>query len=76
MLKTVEGQYKNGKVVLVEKPKGVREARVIVTFLDGKNRVRLDRRGIGKEQAASLRHRLKACAEDWSRPEMDAYDEV
>ena len=26
------------------------------------------------DQAADLRHRLTAFAEDWQRPEMDAYD--
>jgi hypothetical protein len=33
MLTTVEGIYKNGSVELAEKPEGVREARVLVTFL-------------------------------------------
>ena len=32
-------------------------------------------RGIGKTQAADLRRRLSTFAEDWSRPEMDIYDE-
>lgn len=32
-LLTVEGTYKDGKISLVEPPAGVREARVIVTFL-------------------------------------------
>ena len=27
-------------------------------------------------QAADLRHRLAAFAEDWDRPEMDIYDEL
>ena len=76
MLKTIEGKYKDGKVVLAEKPLGVQEARVIVTFLDAGKRIRLDKRGVGRAQAASLRSRLKACAEDWNRPEMDIYDEV
>jgi hypothetical protein len=30
--------------------------------------------GIDKEQAADLRWRLRAFAEDWQRPEMDVYD--
>ncbi|HKH48428.1 MAG TPA: hypothetical protein VKM72_27515 [Thermoanaerobaculia bacterium] len=33
MLKTVEGIYKDGEVVLLERPEDLREARVIVTFL-------------------------------------------
>jgi hypothetical protein len=32
-LLTVEGTYKDGKVSLLDPPAGVREARVIVTFL-------------------------------------------
>jgi hypothetical protein len=31
-------------------------------------------RGIEPGQAADLRHRLAAFAEDWERPEMNAYD--
>jgi len=34
VLLTVEGTFRNGKVELAEQPKGVEEARVIVTFLD------------------------------------------
>ena len=30
--------------------------------------------GIGEAQAADLRSRLSAFAEDWNRPEMDIYD--
>lgn len=33
MLLTVEGVYKDGKVELAEKPAGVKQARVLVTFL-------------------------------------------
>jgi hypothetical protein len=33
MLLTVEGTYKDGKVEVAEKPTGVKEARVLVTFL-------------------------------------------
>lgn len=33
MLTAVEGIYKDGKVELLERPEGLREARVIVTFL-------------------------------------------
>lgn len=36
MLKTVEGIYREGAVELLEKPEGLREARVIVTFLPEK----------------------------------------
>jgi hypothetical protein len=46
-----------------------------VTFLTP-NSIDLAQRGIDVEQAASLRQRLKAFADDWNRPEMDAYDAV
>ncbi|MEM9906850.1 MAG: hypothetical protein AAF921_17665 [Cyanobacteria bacterium P01_D01_bin.44] len=36
--------------------------------------VNLAERGIDPEQAADLRSRLHTFAEDWNRPEMDAYD--
>jgi hypothetical protein len=73
MLKSVKGICRDGKVELLEPaPEGV-EGQVIVTFLasDG---VTLDERGIDQQQAADLRHRLAAFAEDWERPEMDIYD--
>jgi hypothetical protein len=36
--------------------------------------VKLAERGIDETQAADLRGRLRSFAEDWERPEMDAYD--
>jgi hypothetical protein len=39
-------------------------------------KVDLSARGIDAEQAADLRARLKAFAEDWDSPEMDIYDEM
>ena len=36
--------------------------------------VDLGQRGIDPDQAADLRHRLAAFAEDWELPEMDVYD--
>ena len=73
MLKSVEGVYRNGRVVLLEAPGDLEETRVIVTFLPGPHRVDLEARGIGEAQAADLRARLQTFAEDWDRPEMDAY---
>lgn len=75
MLKTVEGVYKDGKVELSATPENVSQARVIVTFLTDGGRVDLRERGIDEAQAAGLRARLRAVAEDWERPEMDVYDE-
>lgn len=75
MVKSVEGVYRKGRVELLEPAPTSSDARVIVTFLpeDGVV-VDLASRGIGPEQAAALRQRLKAFQEDWDRPEMDAYD--
>ncbi len=36
----------------------------------------LDDCGIGASQAADLRQRLAAFAEDWDRPEMNSYDAI
>lgn len=74
MSKSVEGIYRGGVVELLEMPEDVEErARVIVTFVD-ENAVDLAARGINEEQAADLRARLSAFAEDWERPDMEAYD--
>jgi hypothetical protein len=73
MLKSVEGVCRDGRVELLEPlPQGA-EGRVIVTFLDNPA-VDLAQRGIDRDQAADLRRRLAAFAEDWDRPEMDVYD--
>ena len=72
-LKTVEGIYRDGKVELPKTPSNVTRARVVVTFLT-EGAVGLEDRGIDEEQAADLRARLRTFAEDWERPEMEAYD--
>ncbi len=76
MLNTVEGIYRDGRIELMETPAEITEARVIVTFLPldqpaATNGVDLRVRGIDEAQAASLRARLSAFAEDWERPEME-----
>jgi len=74
MLKSVQGVYRDGKVELLEPvPEGVAGS-VIVTFLSERTSVDLTERGMGLQQAADLRRRLAAFAEDWQRPEMDVYD--
>jgi len=73
--KTVQGVFRNGRIELAETPVDVDEARVIVTFLP-KGAVNLSERGIDADQAASLRTRLSAFAEDWELPEMGAYDDL
>lgn len=73
MLKSIEGVYRDGKVELLELPDDVGEARVIVTFLPAGS-VDLRARGVDEKQAAELRARLQAFAEDWESPMMEAYD--
>jgi hypothetical protein len=75
MLKSIEGIYKEGRVELCEPPPANLQGKVIVTFLEA-NDVDLAERGIDEQQAAGLRQRLKAFAEDWERPEMDVYDAI
>jgi hypothetical protein len=75
MLKSIEGIFCNGKVELLEPAPGPGEARVLVTFLPQAGPIDLRDRGIDDSQAASLRSRLNAFAEDWDRPEMSVYDE-
>jgi hypothetical protein len=75
MLKSVKGVCRNGRVELLEPPPEGAEGEVIVTFLGSKS-VSLPDRGIDEQQAADLRFRLRALAEDWDRPEMDVYDAV
>ena len=76
MVKSVEGIYRNGKVELIEPLDEAEGAHVIVTLVRPQAPVDLAGRGIGPEQAADLRRRLAAFAEDWDRPEMNAYDEL
>ena len=75
MLKSVTGIYRAGKVELVEVPVNIAdETSVIVTFLES-SAIDLQERGIDEAQAADLRARLQAFAEDWDSPEMTAYDD-
>ena len=76
MLKTVEGIYRDGKVELLETPPEVTEARVIVTFLPKRGPIDLRAIGMSEAEAAELRWRLQAFAEEWERPDMDVYDEL
>jgi hypothetical protein len=76
MVKSVEGFYRNGKVELAEPLAEAEGSRVIVTWVRSGEPVDLRERGIEEKQAADLRRRLGAFAEDWDRPEMAAYDEL
>jgi hypothetical protein len=70
---TIEGTYKNGKIVLNEAPSELTESKVLVTFLQPV-RINLTEKGIDKVQASMLRAKLGTISEDWDRPEMDIYD--
>ena len=75
MVKSVEGIYRKGKIELADIPTDVRdETPVIVTFLESRA-IDLRARGIDQGQAADLRARLAAFAEDWDSPEMDVYND-
>jgi hypothetical protein len=75
MLKSVEGVYREGRIELLEPVPEGSAGRVIVTFVSATDTtVDLAARGIDHEQATDLRRRLATFAEDWQRPEMDAYD--
>jgi hypothetical protein len=76
MLQSVEGIYRDGKVELLETPVAIKEARVIVTFLPSDGPIDLRARGIDAAQAADLRWRFQAIAEDWESQEMDVYNSL
>ncbi len=76
MVKSVEGIYRNGKVELMEPLNEADGSRVIVTWVGSPEPVDLLERGIDESQARDLRQRLSNFAEDWDRPEMNAYDEL
>ncbi len=74
MLVSVQGIYRNGAIELAEQPTNITDdTRVIVTFLTPAT-IDLRTRGIGEDQAAELRERLAAFAEEWDSPEMSLYD--
>lgn len=70
---TIEGTYKNGKIVLNVPASELSESKVLMTFLQPVG-IDLGEREIDKEQATRLRAKLDTIAEDWNRPEMDVYD--
>ena len=74
MLTSIPGVYRHGKIELSEQPfQAKEETPVIVTFLDAGS-LDLQARGIDQAQAADLRARLGAIAEDWESPDMAVYD--
>ena len=75
MLTSVTGVYRNGQVILTERPQNLpEEAQVIVTFLTA-SVLDLAARGIDEAHAADLRARLRAFAPEWDTSEMDIYND-
>jgi hypothetical protein len=73
MSKTIGGVYRDGKVELNKVPLDVPQGtHVTVTFPETSYDLR--ELGIDEAQAADLRARLRAFAEDWESPEMNIYD--
>ena len=73
MSKNIGGVYRDGKVELTKVPLDVPEGTpVMVTFPEASYDLR--ELGMDEAQAADLRARLRAFAEDWESPEMDVYD--
>lgn len=70
---TIEGTYKNGQVILDEKPEELNESKVLVMFLETRE-IDLRERGFDEQQAEKLKAKFNTIAEDWNRPEMDIYD--
>ena len=75
MLQSVEGDYHDGKIELVEPAPEGAEGKVIVTFL-AVGELNLADRGIDEAQVALLHAKLSTFTDDWQTPEMDSYDAV
>lgn len=74
MVTCVEGVYRNGNVDFLEPANFQEGDRLLVTRLPAPKMIDLRERGIDEAQAAVLRAKFSAIAEDWDRPEMDIYD--
>lgn len=70
---TLEGTYKDGAIILSERPTDLPESRVLITFIQARQ-VDLSASGVDRNQALDLRHRLSPIADDWNMAEMDIYD--
>jgi len=70
---TVEGIYKDGKIELLETVSEVKQAKVLITFLETSD-VDLRTLGISREEAGELREKF-ATFEDWNDPALDIYND-
>lgn len=70
---TVEGVYKDGKVVLLEEIATPMQSKVLITFLDNTD-IQLSTLGIEQSEATELRNKF-ASFEDWNDPALDIYND-
>lgn len=70
---TVEGIYKDGKVELLGTVSDVKQAKVLVTFLENTD-IDLQSLGIDENEAKELRKKF-ASFEDWNDPALDVYND-
>jgi hypothetical protein len=70
---TVEGIYKDGKIELLETVSEVKQAKVLVTFLENSD-INLKTLEIDETQAKELREKF-AAFEDWNDPALDIYND-
>ena len=70
---TVEGIYKDGKIELLETVSEVKQAKVLITFLETSD-IDLKTLGISREEASELREKF-ATFEDWNDPALDVYND-
>ncbi len=70
---TVEGIYIDGKIELLEAVSDIKQAKVLVTFIEN-NDINLRSLGIDEKQAGELREKF-AAFEDWNDPALDIYND-
>lgn len=75
MLRTIQGTFKNGAVVLDEPPGCADDARVLVTFL-AESLAASPVSNLSRVEVAEMRDRLAAWEADWNAPGMEAYDKL
>ncbi|AFZ46767.1 hypothetical protein Cyast_0795 [Cyanobacterium stanieri PCC 7202] len=75
MLKTITGIYQQGKINISQYPENIKEGtQVIITFLES-NQIDLESRGINKQEAQNIRENLSIFEDDWTKEEMNIYDD-
>lgn len=75
MLKTITGIYQQGKININQYPENIKEGtQVIITFLES-NQIDLESRGINKQEAQNIKENLSIFEDDWTKEEMNIYDD-